>query len=63
MAACAAFYKESRMKFVDPTKPYRKSGGMGTRRVVALSAQEPIGFQIGGATRLLPFHRQRDSGP
>jgi len=51
------------MKFVDPTKPYRKSGGMGTRRVVALSAQEPIGFQIGGATRLLPFHRQRDSGP
>jgi hypothetical protein len=29
MAACAAFYKESRMKFVDPTKPYRKSGGMG----------------------------------
>jgi len=29
MAACAAFYKESRMKFVDPSKPYRKSGGMG----------------------------------
>jgi hypothetical protein len=29
MAACAAFYKESRMKFVDPTKLYRKSGGMG----------------------------------
>ena len=22
-------YKESRMRFVDPTKPYRKSGGMG----------------------------------
>ena len=29
LGACAAFYKESRMKFVDPTKPYRKSGGMG----------------------------------
>jgi hypothetical protein len=29
MAACAAFDKERRMKFVDPTKPYRKSGGMG----------------------------------
>jgi hypothetical protein len=26
MAACAAFYKESRMKFVDPATPYRKSG-------------------------------------
>jgi hypothetical protein len=22
-------FKESRMRFVDPTKPYRKSGGMG----------------------------------
>ena len=29
MAACAAFFKESRMRFVDPNKPYRKSGGMG----------------------------------
>jgi hypothetical protein len=29
MDACAAFSKESRMKFVDPTKPYRKFGGMG----------------------------------
>ena len=29
MAACAAFFKESRMRFVDPTKPYRKSGEMG----------------------------------
>jgi hypothetical protein len=29
LVACAAFYKESRMKFVDPTKLYRKSGGMG----------------------------------
>jgi hypothetical protein len=29
MIACAAFLKESRMKVVDPTKPYRKSGGMG----------------------------------
>ena len=24
--------KESRMRFVDPTKPYRKSGGWGTQR-------------------------------
>jgi hypothetical protein len=37
MAACAAFDKERRMKFVDPTKPYRKSGGWGTRRFVALT--------------------------
>jgi hypothetical protein len=29
MGACAAFCKESRMKFVDHTKPYRKSRGMG----------------------------------
>jgi hypothetical protein len=36
MAACAAFFKESRMRFVDPTKPYRKSGGWGTRLFVVL---------------------------
>jgi hypothetical protein len=35
MGARAAFNEESRMKFVDPTKPYRKSGGWGTRRFVA----------------------------
>jgi hypothetical protein len=29
MVACAAFSKESRMKFVDSTKPHWKSGGMG----------------------------------
>jgi hypothetical protein len=29
MGACAAFYTESRMKFVAPTKPYRRFGGMG----------------------------------
>ncbi len=29
MVACAAFLKESRMKFVDPTKPNRKSGEEG----------------------------------
>jgi hypothetical protein len=29
VAACAAFYEESRMKCVDPTKSYWKSGGMG----------------------------------
>jgi hypothetical protein len=28
-------YKESPMKFVDPTKPYRKCEGWGTRRFVA----------------------------
>ena len=27
MAACAAFYKESRIKFANATKPDRKSGG------------------------------------
>jgi hypothetical protein len=25
----AAFFKEGRMRFIDPTKPYGKSGGMG----------------------------------
>jgi hypothetical protein len=25
--ACAAFFEESRMKFVDPNDAYRKSGG------------------------------------
>jgi len=34
MVARAAFYKESRMKFVDPTKLYRKSGGMGHHPVL-----------------------------
>jgi hypothetical protein len=29
-------YKESRMKFVALTKPYRKSEGWGTRRLIAL---------------------------
>ena len=29
MSVSAALYKESRMNFLDPTKPYRKSGGMG----------------------------------
>jgi len=29
MVACAAFFEESRMKFVDPDRPNRKSGGMG----------------------------------
>ena len=28
------------MRFVDPTKPYRKSGGWGTRGFVALSAED-----------------------
>jgi hypothetical protein len=27
--AYAAFFTESRMKFIGPNKPYRKSGGMG----------------------------------
>jgi len=31
MAVCAAFFKESRMRFVDPTTPYRKSGGWDTQ--------------------------------
>jgi hypothetical protein len=31
-SACAAFIKESRMKFGDLTKPHRKSGVWGTRR-------------------------------
>ena len=31
MAACAPFFKERRMKFVEPTKLHRKSGVWGTR--------------------------------
>ena len=30
--ACAALFKESRMKFREPTKLHRKSGMWGTRR-------------------------------
>jgi hypothetical protein len=30
--ACAALFKESRMKFREPTKLHRKSGVWGTRR-------------------------------
>jgi hypothetical protein len=33
-AACAPFFKERRMKLVEPTKPHRKSGVWGTRRLV-----------------------------
>ena len=29
MFACAAFFSESRIRFVERTEPYRKSGGMG----------------------------------
>jgi hypothetical protein len=29
--ACAAFVKESRMKFINANKPHRKSGGMAYR--------------------------------
>jgi YVTN family beta-propeller protein len=36
MAACPAFYKESRMKFVDPPRLTGNPGGWGTRRFVAL---------------------------
>jgi hypothetical protein len=32
-AACAALFKESRMKFREPTKLHRKSGMWGTRRI------------------------------
>jgi hypothetical protein len=35
MVACAAFFKESRMKFVEPAKPNRKSGFWGTRALGA----------------------------
>ena len=34
--ACAAFIKESRMKFVGSPKPNRKFGFWGTRRFVAV---------------------------
>jgi hypothetical protein len=34
MVACAAFFEKSRMKFVDPDRPNRISGGMGYPGVV-----------------------------
>ena len=37
MVVCAAFGKESRMKFVTPTKLYRKSGEWGTRDPAAMT--------------------------
>jgi hypothetical protein len=43
LAACAAFYKESRMKFVDPTRLNRKSGGMGHPQFCC-RARNPLGF-------------------
>jgi hypothetical protein len=33
--ACAALFKEGRMKFREPTKLHRKSGMWGTRRLAA----------------------------
>jgi hypothetical protein len=36
----AAFYKESRMKFVDPLSLTGNPGGWGTRGFVALSAED-----------------------
>ena len=34
-ATCAAFIKESRMKFINANRPHRKSGGVGHPSVVA----------------------------
>ena len=46
VAACAVFYKESRMKFVDPLSLTGNPGGWGTRRFVALPPQEHRGLLL-----------------
>ena len=50
MAACAAFIEESRMEYINATKPHRKSGVWGTRHWLlreggGLSADYPL--QVG----------------
>ena len=65
MAACAAFYKESRMRFVDPTRPYRKSGGMGHPGICCTSCrgQEiPRFISRGSATLVDDFTESRTRG-
>ena len=42
--ACAAFSKESRMRFVDPTEPYRKFGSRLFRVENALETQSVRSF-------------------
>jgi hypothetical protein len=61
MAACAAFIKESRMRFVDPSKPYRKSGGMGHPPFVMLSAVPNT--NRGLIENLFLLSRYRGKGP
>jgi hypothetical protein len=62
MAACAAFFKESRLRFVDPIKPYRKSGGMGhpaaffkERRLRFVDPTKPYG-KSGGMRHPANYH-------
>jgi hypothetical protein len=50
MAACAAFYKESRMKFVDPRHALQEIRGMG----------HP---EVGGASCRRPFHVRGSATP
>jgi hypothetical protein len=40
-SACAAFCKESRMEFLDCTKPHRKSGGSPTNLFFKGDAESP----------------------
>jgi hypothetical protein len=42
MATCAAFYKESRIRFCGTTKTNRKSGAWGTRSFVATWFPSPL---------------------
>ena len=54
MAACAAFFKEGRMKFVETTKPYGKSGEAPPLffALVELSAVAPFWESIGNQSLL-----------
>jgi hypothetical protein len=46
MATCAAFIKESRMKFINANTLYRKSGVWGTRPFVRERETTPLKAQI-----------------
>jgi hypothetical protein len=47
--ACAPFFKERRMRFVEPTKPHRKSGMWGTQDS---SRREIPGSRLGAYRKL-----------
>jgi hypothetical protein len=50
-AACAPFFKERRIKFIEATEPHRKSGVWGTRSSLPVQEAGHLIFQV--ATRVV----------